>query len=174
MIQGVASSIQTLINNLSSHDDTVRMGARQSLVEVGSQAVPSLIEALKQGNKIVRWEVAEALGEIKDPKAAPALVEALEDEDFDVRWLAAKGLIQIGMKGVEPLLHALMMRGDSVWLREGADHVIRDLVMGESGKYLGPVMEALEGVEPALQVPAAALTAREALTKAGLFNAHEE
>lgn len=89
-------------------------------------------------------------------------------------WLAAKGLIQIGISGLEPLLHALMVRGDSVWLREGAHHVIRELVMGELRMYLDPVMKALEGVEPAVQVPVVAFNAHQSLTEAGVFNGSTE
>jgi HEAT repeat protein len=44
------------------------------------QALPALLEALKDENGYVRRAAAEALGEIGDPQAVPALLEALKDE----------------------------------------------------------------------------------------------
>ena len=66
------ASIETLINTLSSLKDRTREGARHALVAMGKDAVPSLIEALKNKNSLTRWEAAKALGEIGDPESAPA------------------------------------------------------------------------------------------------------
>jgi len=161
----IASSLETLIAALSSHDDGVRMRARHSLVAMGKAALPSLIAALKNKNNLVRWEAAKALGEIGDPKAAPDLVKALEDEDFDIRWLAAVALIEMNIKALKPLLHALMEQGDSILIREGAHHVIHDLAKGGLRKYLAQVLSALEGIEPTADVPKAAFRALEMLEK---------
>jgi HEAT repeats len=144
---------EALILDLGSHDDLIRVKARHALVSFGKAAVPSLIDALKGKHYLMRWEAAKALGEIGDPGAAPALVKALEDEAFDVRWLAAIALIGMNVKGLKPLLHALMERGDSVLLQEGAHHVIHDLAKGGLRKYLAPVLAALEGLEPGEEVP---------------------
>ena len=152
-----------LIVALSNHDDAVRVRARQSLVAMGKAAVPLLAEALKSKNSLMRWEAAKALGEIGAPEAASSLVMALEDEEFDVRWLAATGLIAMTLKGLKPLLHALMEQGDSVWIREGAHHVIHDLAKGELRKYLNPVLVALDSIDPAVEAPVAALHALEKL-----------
>jgi uncharacterized protein (DUF302 family) len=158
-------AIQSLIMDLSSRDDTVRVHSRESLVKAGNRAVPQLIEALQHPQHWVRWEAAKALGEIGDPKAAPALVESLEDEEFDVRWLAAIGLIGMNFKGLKPLLQALTKKGDSILLREGAHHVIHDLAKGALRKYLVPLKIALEDVEPAVEVPQAAYNALDKLEK---------
>jgi len=157
--------IETLIAALSSRDDAARVKARHSLVAMGRPAVPLLAEVLKGADGLARWEAAKALGEIGVPEAAPILVEALKDEEFDVRWLAAIGLIGMNIKGLKPLLHALMEQGDSVFLREGAHHVIHDLTKGELRKYLSLVLAALENVEPAMSVPQAAFHALELLEK---------
>jgi HEAT repeat protein len=166
-----------LIKTLSSLKDKAREGARHTLVAMGKAAVPSLIEALKNKNTLTRWEAAKALGEIADPETAPVLVKALEDEEFDVRWLAAEGLIKMNIKGLKPLLEALEHRGDSVLLQEGAHHVFHDLAKGALRKSLGPVLAALEALEPgegvswaarhelAVEVPWAARRALEMLEK---------
>lgn len=163
--QDTNSTIKSLITALSSPDDLSRMKARKSLADIGGPSVLFLAEALNDPNHLVRWEAVKALGEIGDPKAAPALVRALEDEEFDVRWLAAKGLIEINVKGLKPLFGALIEHADSVFLREGAHHVLHDLSKGELRKYLVPVLIALEDSDSAVQVPIAASHALEMLEK---------
>ncbi len=164
------SPVEVLISALSSEDDVRRVKARRSLVAMGRAAVPLLAEVLKDANALARWEAAKALGEIGFPEVAPFLVEALKDEEFDVRWLAAIGLIGMNIKGLKPLLHALMEQGDSVFLREGAHHVIHDLKKGELRKYLAQVLVALETAEPAMSVPQAAFHALEMLEKERLIS----
>lgn len=161
-----SATISSLVADLASHDGQVRERARQCLVDIGGPAVALLIEALGDPNSQVRWEAAKALGQIADPVAAPALVKALRDKGFAIRWLAAEGLIALGSKGLVPLLRALIERSDSVWLRQGAHHVLHDLVGRVPEEVLQPVLAALEGVEPSLEVPLAAETALDALTEA--------
>jgi HEAT repeat protein len=165
MVERNNSPLEPIIANLASHDDRTRERARQTLVAMGKDAVPSLIEALKDERYLMRWEAAKALGEIANADAAPALVEALEDEEFDVRWLAAIALIRMNIRGLRPLFQALMERGDSTLLREGAHHVIHDLSKGELRKYLLPVLAAVEDAEPSMEVPQAAFQALEKLEK---------
>ena len=167
VIQGsraAPATIGALIADLGRKDGLVRERARQSLVAIGGPAVASLIEALADPNKQMRWEAAKALGQIGDPAAAHVLMSALEDEVFDVRWLAAEGLSAIGRKALVPLLQALIERSDSLWLREGVHHVLHDLSRGELKEVLRPVLAALEDVEPSLEVPFAAKSAVDALT----------
>jgi HEAT repeat protein len=165
-------AIQNLITSLSSSDEILRIHSRESLVKIGKPAVPQLVEALIHGSHWLRWEAAKTLGEIGDPAAAPALVKALKDEEFDVQWLAAEGLIKMKTGGIESLLHALMAEADLPRIREGAHHVIRELIRGELREYLTPVLSAIEGVEPSIQVPWVAKAAHEKLTEAGIFRSH--
>ena len=165
-------AIQGLINTLSSSDEILRIHSRESLVKIGKPAVPQLVEALMSKSHWLRWEAAKTLGEIGDPTAAPALVEAFKDAEFDVQWLAAAGLIKMKAGGIESVLHALMTEADLPLIREGAHHVIRELIKGELKEYLTPVLSALEGIEPSIQVPWAARAAHEKLTEAGIFRSH--
>jgi HEAT repeat protein len=164
-IEEATPSLESLIFALSNHDDVARVKARHFLVTMGKAAVPSLTEAMKSKKDLTRWEAAKTLGEIGDPQSAPVLVKALEDEEFDVRWLAAIGLIGMNIRGLKPLLHALMEQGDSIWVREGAHHVMHDLAKGELRKYLAPVLVALENTDTAAEVHTAALHALEMLDK---------
>jgi HEAT repeat protein len=156
-------SIETLINNLGSADDDVRVSARRSLVAMGKTAVAPLAKGLENKKYLMRWEAAKALSEIGNPAATPALVKALEDEESDVRWIAAEGLIKLNIDGVIPLLLALKERGDSTLLQEGAHHVFHDLSKGALKKFLAPMLAALESIDPGEEVPLAAFRALEML-----------
>jgi HEAT repeat protein len=151
-----ATAIRALIADLRSKDGMLRQRSRQSLVAIGKPAVISLVKLLRDRNDQVRWEASKALGEIGDRRAAPALIAALEDEEFDVRWLAAEGLIALGGEGLVPLLEALVECPQSVWLRAGAHHFLHDLAKAGLRKKVAALLEALEGVEPEIEVPSAA------------------
>jgi len=157
--------IGALIADLGSRDGVVRVRARKSLVAVGKRALDPLCEALLSKKETVRWEATKAIGQIGDPAAAPWLVQALEDRAFDVRWLAAEALIAIGKEAVVPLLQALIKHADSIWLRDGAHHVLHDLIEKDHDAVLKSVLDALEDVEPSLEVPNVAWSALRALTK---------
>lgn len=154
-----SDSIPQLINELADHHGLVRQRAREGLVALGGAAVSALVEALTDPRGQVRWEAAKALAEIGDPAAAGPLVQALEDERAGVRWLAAEGLVGLGEQGLRPLLQALMARAGSPWLRQGAHFVLRNL--GEHGlrAQIAPLLAALEGRQPTLEVPEASRVA---------------
>lgn len=156
--------IKLLISQLADPDGRAREEARHTLVAIGRPAVAQLVECFADPRMQVRWEAAKALIQIGDPAAVPTLIKALEDEDFGVRWLAAEGLINAEQAGLVPLLQALLEHSNSVWLREGAHHVLRGLAR-QNNLYalLTPVIDALDDLEPALEVPIAAEQALKAL-----------
>jgi hypothetical protein len=80
-----------------------------------------------------------------------------------VRWLAAEGLIRMRRACLQPLLHALTERADSVWLREGAHHVLHDLAKMGLAEGTASVLTALEGIEPTATVPGEARRALDTL-----------
>ena len=49
-------TIERLMMDLSSDDDSARRNARQSLVAIGNPVVRRLLEALRQKDDPVRWE----------------------------------------------------------------------------------------------------------------------
>ncbi len=161
-----AVNLSTLIAALSSDDGWVRQHARETLATMGPAAVTPLVEALKHSpEQPVRWEAAKTLIELREPSAAPVLVNVLEDENSDIRWLVGEGLIALKRDAVAPLLEALIRRSDSVWLREGAHHVLHVVARGNLKDVLAPVVSALKDIEPALEVPPAAQAALDALTE---------
>lgn len=152
----LTAGIGELVHHLGDVDPRSRVKARATLVLRGREAGPALAAALQSPDETVRWEAAKALTEIRDPKAAPALVTALEDDDPSVRWLAAEALALLGRNALEPLLHALITSHGSVWMRDGAHHVLREAGQGDLKLLLAPVMSALEGIVPAEAVMPAA------------------
>lgn len=158
-----AAAIDRLISLLSSSSGLKRQDARRQLERFGGPAVGALIEVLKSSNEQARWEAAKALVKIRDPRAAPELVHALEDPEFAVRWLAAEGLVALGHHALIPLLKALEDESDSVWMREGARHVLHSLIGKQVTKEVKPVLEALEDIEPSIKTPIAAFKALQEL-----------
>jgi HEAT repeat protein len=159
------TTISFLIRDLGSKDGLVRVRARKALVTIGSKAVAALKVPLTKKNASTRWEAAKALGQIGDAEATAALIRSLEDEMFEVRWLAAEGLIAIGRPTLIPLLRKLAEESDSLWLREGAHHVLHGINLEDFEKILLPVRNALEDIEGPLEVPFAAKAALESLAK---------
>jgi len=161
-----SSDIKELIATLQNPDGFIRQEARTRLVEIGSPAVPALVEALEQLTGWGRWEAAKALSDIQAPQSAATLVAALEDENGSVRWLAVEGLIGIGRAALPPLLEVLTQRAGSVYLREGAHHVLHG--MRELGMLRTPELEvyhALRDPAPDIEVPWAAEEALKELAK---------
>jgi len=73
-------AVPSLIQALGDGDSDVLAAACQALVKIGAPAVPHLIQALRDGNSDVREAACRALGQIGDPQALPHLIQALEDE----------------------------------------------------------------------------------------------
>ena len=154
--------IEELIADLGSRNGFERLNARRTLIALGQPAVQPLIEALSSDEEVVRWEAAKAFTRLHAPEAAPALVNSLEDRDGDVRWLSAESLVALGPDSLPPVLEALVKQPDSIYLREGAYHVLRELNHGDLAPITQPVLNALQHYEPELVVP---LSAEQALAK---------
>lgn len=131
---------------LSSRDGVQRVRARRRLVAMGEAAVPVVVAALQKGSRRVRWEAAKTLAQIHSPAAASALVQALDDKDPDVRWLAAEGLVALGRRGLEAVIQGLIDNSGSIWMREGAHHVLHTLAGRGYGQIAAPVVAALEDI----------------------------
>jgi len=149
-IQG--EQLQKLVSDLSNKDGIIRRHARQKLEQAGTAAVDYLIASLDIPDDNTRWEATKALGHIGDPKAAPALVHALMDDSFEVQWLAAEGLIALGEAAIEPLLEGLAHNYGSIFMRQGAHHVLHDLerrkLLPDGVLHVLGELRSLEPLEP--------------------------
>jgi HEAT repeat protein len=148
-------NIESLIDLLESKDSATRMKARKSLAAIGKPAVSSLIRILQNSkNDHVRWEAAKTLSVIGDTRTIPSLVRALEDTDPDVAWLAAEALRKF-KKGAWPsLLRALVEDDtDSVLLRQGVHHVLRNQQESGFNDLLKVLIKALESNTVSESIP---------------------
>ena len=156
------SDVQTLIKELDDSSWMKRQFARYSLVECGEVASPTLVKELSNPDREVRWEIVKALGAINDRDSAPALVEMLMDDDTGVRWAAMEALIRMNQAVLPALIQALVKHFDSARLREGAHHVMHNL---QDKRLLSrtqvKILQALQGVEPEVEVAWAAERALE-------------
>ncbi|MCE5322603.1 HEAT repeat domain-containing protein [bacterium] len=159
------AAIESLIYVFSSRDGLMRKSAREALVVIGRPAIPSLIQALADKNKNVRWESAKALEEIGDPSAAQALVARLKQDNFGIRWIAAESLVKFGKDGLRPLFLELLQNPDSGFLRDGAHHVLYSIAGKDPSLQgiLSPVIDGLGAVSGAKDVVPYIQAALEAL-----------
>ncbi len=162
--RGNSETVRMLIADLRSDNSKIRRRARNALMDIGEPAVAPLLEALGSRDELLRREAAKTLSQISSATAVPVWISTLEDQDCDLRWYATEGLIAAGDAGLVPLLRALEHQPDSVWFRAGAHRVLSHMLGGDLVDILGPVLLALEDVEPALGARVAAF---EALSRLG-------
>jgi HEAT repeat protein len=116
---GDAKAVEPLIQNLEDGRAAARR-ARKALAAIGEPAGESALQAL--GSMWGREAVAEALGQIGDPRAVEPLIRMLDN--LWGRKAAAKALGKIGdPRAVRPLLKML----NSIWGRRVAIEALEDL-----------------------------------------------
>lgn len=149
--------ISDLISQLRCGDaQECREVARTQLLAIGSPAVPALLEAIRVEKGDARLEMAKLLRRLADPSAAGAFIELLSDDDFDVRWEAVEGLSSLGYDSLEPLVSAIIKNPGSIKLRHASHHILHHIASKGYYTLLKPLMMAIEGAIPNVEVPAAA------------------
>jgi HEAT repeat protein len=161
------AEIEPWIAALRDRDGMTREHARQRLVTLGSTVTPFLLPLLSDSGAQTRWEAAKALSDIADPTSIPALLHTLEDHDDGVSWVAAEALAAIGPPVAIPLLHALIEKTESVALRRGVHHVLRELRPTEIGNEIADVYTALDCMHPDEEILVGAARALRALESVG-------
>jgi hypothetical protein len=94
----ISARVHQLVNILEGQFHAERLHALQELGSIGpaaADAVPALVEALKDQNQDVRGWAVHGLSRI-GPAAMPGLVEALKNQDAGVSGTAARALGRIG------------------------------------------------------------------------------
>lgn len=89
-------AIPALIETLKDEDECVSGEAGIALGKIGATAVPALIKMLKDGDDQVRHSAAWVLGSKIGSPAVPALIKTLGDKKWGVRASAVEALGQIG------------------------------------------------------------------------------
>ncbi|MCW5824901.1 MAG: HEAT repeat domain-containing protein, partial [Cyanobacteria bacterium TGS_CYA1] len=106
-VTGNVEAVRPLCHSLL-HDSSVgvRRTAGDALSDIGdSSAQASMIESLKDQNKLVRWRAARFLNDLGTEKALPALELAKDDPECEVQLEinAAIEKIQKGGQGLGPV-----------------------------------------------------------------------
>ena len=97
------SPVAALVEQLSS--EATRIDARTRLLAFGADAVPELLGHTRHSSTMVRWELANILGPLADPRALDALVfNATADENPHVRW---RSLWALSHYDIAPVTSAL-------------------------------------------------------------------
>ena len=91
-------AIPDLIAHLHEEDRLLARLAANTLVAIGSEAVPSLLDVMENSPQAARLEAVKALAEIGDTRAVPAFFTAIRDGDSTlVEYWADIGLERIGI-----------------------------------------------------------------------------
>ncbi|MBN2267717.1 MAG: HEAT repeat domain-containing protein [Candidatus Babeliaceae bacterium] len=98
-------ALLAIVHN-NPNDDLIRHDVIQSLRAIGASAIevdmgilPMLVDALKIHDMGIRWEAAEALGQIGTSKAVEMLIEILQNKD-EHKWTHEAAAIALGRIGV--------------------------------------------------------------------------
>jgi HEAT repeat protein len=91
------SATRPLVHALSDADSMVGSLAVNALVQIGSAAVPSLIETVKDGKQSARINALRALAEIKDHRAIPIMMKVMEEDSVLLQHWAKEGLERLGL-----------------------------------------------------------------------------
>lgn len=102
-------AIPALVPLLQDKVKAVRVDVAGALAHIGEAAVPTLLEALKHAEWLVRLHAIEALGKMRAPQGVePLLAVLFNDHDTAVRTDAARALGEIGdPRAVEFLITAM-------------------------------------------------------------------
>jgi len=112
------------------------------LASLGKPAVPQLIHELQSHDPLVRRQAAEALGEIKDPRAVDPLTTVLKDKDALIRRHAVKALGKIkDARAVSPLIGILNDHDEQSHVRMTAAEALGSI--GER-RAVEPLVSALK------------------------------
>lgn len=139
--------------------------AGQHLREIVMQAacaerVPAwratLLDALRDGDAVVRHTAAALLGQCRGPDAVGSLVVMLGDPDESVRWAAAIALAHMGWPGIDAVLRRLAEREVRPEMRHVAAYVLRHAHELALREQVAPVVQALDSSNYRVQAPLAA------------------
>ena len=92
-----AEAIPDLASALSSEDRLLARLTGDAMIAIGSQATPSLIDALENGTPSAQIEAARSLAMIEDGRAIPALFKAWNNGSPMVKHWAEEGFDRMGI-----------------------------------------------------------------------------
>jgi HEAT repeat protein len=170
------SSLQDLLKELTSGNETRAEEAVQSLISLGEEALPALLDLTHSSDVDHRWWALRVLAQspharadwlvpfLNDParevrqcaalglaikpaeSATPPLVRALSDEDSMVSSLAVNALVKIGKAAVPPLIDVVKSGAQSARI-----HALRALAEIRDHRAIPVMMKVMEEDSALLQ-----------------------
>ena len=92
------SAVKPLVQALSDIDTMTSKLAANALIRVGKNAVPALIECVKEkSSQSARILALRALAEIRDHRAIPIMMQVMEEDSVLLQHWAKEGLERLGL-----------------------------------------------------------------------------
>jgi HEAT repeat protein len=97
-VKADASATSPLVQALSDTDSLTASLAANALITIGKDAVPALIECVKnKQSQSARIHALRALAELRDPRAIPVMMQVLDEESALLQHWAKAGLERLGL-----------------------------------------------------------------------------
>ncbi len=123
-----SEEVKVILQGLMSEGVHQRRESREELAAMGPAVLPQIFKMLDLDSPQLRWEAAQTLKIMASVEAIPKLLELLADGDDDIRWIAAEGLIGIGRDALIPLLELVIDHNANPEIRDGAHHILAQLL----------------------------------------------
>jgi HEAT repeat protein len=136
------------LNNYHEH-----IKAQDELAAMGKEILPVMYTLMNSNSAILRKEAAKIMKLIADRTSIPVAIGMLEDSFGDIRWIAAETLIRIGRRSIRPLLKTIYKNSQSYFLREGAHHVLSELIREDDTNELKELRHILLNVSLLETIP---------------------
>ncbi len=105
---GDTGALEQLVGLLGEQGERTNDRVYSLILEIGKEAIPALLPAVSDSDRIKREYVIAALGNLKATTAIPVITEVLENARFGRRYIAAWALGEIGGDAaVAPLIRVL-------------------------------------------------------------------
>ena len=155
--KSIQDNIKLLIKGLNDENGLVRRSHAEALAQVGTAALPELINALLNSKNVIqRRAAAKTLKLVGDPEALPHLIKALtNDSDSVVQFSAAGAIAIFGEAAVNHLIIVLenqeyteMQYGLAAWCLEfigaKASNAIKKAAKSKNTNVKSAAISALE------------------------------
>ncbi|MFH0926763.1 MAG: HEAT repeat domain-containing protein, partial [bacterium] len=127
--------IKSLVEQLADDNVDVSLEAANKLVSLNKDAVPILLQKLKDAPVRLKGQIVFLLGRIKDNSATTALTEILKDDNAYIRRNAAEALGKIAdLRALNGLTSTLF--DEDISVRERSALALAELKDSSAGQYL--------------------------------------
>lgn len=146
-------SARPLLEALIMDRDELHREVRRALHNLGSLAKSAWVEALNHPDKQIRWEAARGLAQIGDVRAVGTLAGGLLEESYSVRWATSDALVHLGTQAIPAILTILSRYILNEPSRNAAYHALHGILSASTQEYIKPLLDALHGSAPDIEVP---------------------